>query len=415
LQDLGYRLIADLGAGLLGRRWKVQPIESAPDKSITSRIAEIVEVENPVVESLCDNLAMLVGVTEIAGIGNVIAAHWVDDKTFVALIDIDSSAHNIPAIINPDGFWDRAAFMFNAIKKLHAREVVHGAICRDIVYVEGDNFVLGDLWWAHDADGKPLHESFRGNYLESLPRDAWAFVAPEVLKGEQPSRQSDIYSLGALWFYLLCGQLPRVMPEKGNIAKVKKQLLEAPQPDLLNVHPEFDPEIAGLVREMMRPDPAERAKIFHVEAALLDKATVPVGREIVKRKPFELTSDLYVGISLVPPELTFTVLDVYFYADNIQVGIDQGGHDLWMTLEGIATIDGAIFFALSYAPDSWDRADADPVVAVQFDDKDCSMTTLTSDEFEKVRYQLHIAVQKRLGHNREYVESILGKLREWND
>jgi len=163
----------------------------------------------------------------------------------------------------------------------------------------------------------------------------------------------------------------------------------------------------------MHDNPDQKMDIFQLEATLLDNASVPDGRPVANREPFELTNELYIGISLIPPECPLHLLDMYALGGSIQIGIEHADHDLWMRLEGLVTHDDGTYIALGYAPDCSDRLENDPIVVLRLADK--LLMTLTAEEFESVRYELHISMQKRMGSNRDYVESILGRVRDWKD
>ncbi len=163
----------------------------------------------------------------------------------------------------------------------------------------------------------------------------------------------------------------------------------------------------------MHENPDHRMDILQLEATPLDKSSVPHGRPIANREPFELTNELYIGISLIPPECPLHLLDMYAVGGSIQIGIDHTDQDHWMRLEGLVTgVDGT-YIALAYAPDCSEKLENDLIVALRLADK--QLMTLTAEEFESVRYELHISVQKRMASDRDYVESILGTVRDWKD
>ena len=87
-------------------------------------------------------------------------------------------------------------------------------------------------------------------------KDVFVFSSPEVLSGEQAGCAGDIYSLGALAYYLLCGSAP--WPQAGNLFDLLEALKrgEPPVPEQeLQLLPE---SLRAVIRLSMSPDPAAR-------------------------------------------------------------------------------------------------------------------------------------------------------------
>ncbi|MCA9129639.1 MAG: protein kinase, partial [Planctomycetales bacterium] len=92
-----------------------------------------------------------------------------------------------------------------ALAELHARHVVHGRVLPDRVYYDGTQAVLAcDPLCLLTASADP---SAQGLLASDLGRFCYAqFIAPEYLApGQQASAASDVYSLGCLWWWMLCG------------------------------------------------------------------------------------------------------------------------------------------------------------------------------------------------------------------
>ena len=71
--------------------------------------------------------------------------------------------------------------------------------------------------------------------------------APEVIRGNDATVQSDLYSLGATLWYLLTGHSPFIADTAGEV--LEKHLNE-PLPDLSRLRPELP---QGAVRGLPRP------------------------------------------------------------------------------------------------------------------------------------------------------------------
>jgi len=96
---------------------------------------------------------------------------------------------------------DIAERLLRAVGLLHRRQILH----RDI---KPENLLLGE-------DGELRVLDFGLAYCPGLSEDAPAtlpgtpsFIAPEGFRGEPPSAQQDLYSLGVTLYYLLTGHFP---------------------------------------------------------------------------------------------------------------------------------------------------------------------------------------------------------------
>ena len=88
----------------------------------------------------------------------------------------------------------------------HALAAVHGAglVHRDVkaqnvLREEGGRIVLMDFGTGSNIRGTETADTFAGTPL---------YLAPELFRGEKPSAQSDIYSLGVLLYHLVSGDYP---------------------------------------------------------------------------------------------------------------------------------------------------------------------------------------------------------------
>ncbi len=85
--------------------------------------------------------------------------------------------------------------LLHSLNYAHEHGVIHG-------------FLHPGNIWLFPHDELKLW-GFRFARLEAGSSDAgWNFAAPEVRRGEEPSRRSDIWSVGALMHLLICGRLP---------------------------------------------------------------------------------------------------------------------------------------------------------------------------------------------------------------
>jgi serine/threonine protein kinase len=157
-----------------------------------------------------------------------------------------------------------------ALAFAHARGVVH----RD---VKPQNVLL-------DGDGRAKVTDF--GIARSLDLDAGVtqtgtvlgtsdYMAPEQAMGERASARSDVYSLGAVLFELLTGEV--LFPGETFMSVALKHASEPP-PSVLELRPDCPVRVAAAVDRCLAKDPEERFAsmgelVGELEACLLDLET----------------------------------------------------------------------------------------------------------------------------------------------
>ncbi|MCS7021248.1 MAG: serine/threonine protein kinase [Gemmataceae bacterium] len=163
------------------------------------------------------------------------------------------------------------------------------------------------------------------------------YVAPEQAEdAQQADIRSDIFSLGATFYYLLTGKVP--FPGRTLVEKVRKALSGPPSPR--TVRPEIPPAVDAVVRKMLAPDPRRRYQTPAELAAALDrilrgeKVQVDDTPEVFVRSPLLTEVSAHRGAVRA---LTFTPDG----KNLISVG-DDGVLTLWdpLTLTPQRTIQG---------------------------------------------------------------------------
>ena len=99
------------------------------------------------------------------------------------------------------------------------------------------------------------------------------FISPEILTGTPASAQSDIYSLGATIWYLLCGHPPF---EAGTANDLLQMHVHSPLPDLKGIRPEVPQGLADALATALAKRPADRFATMAQFAKVLRVHTIPV-------------------------------------------------------------------------------------------------------------------------------------------
>lgn len=176
----------------------------------------------------------------------------------------------------------------------HAGE--HGIVHRDI---KPENILLNrkgevkitdfGLARSADEDGQPMNLTQTG-MIVGTPH----YMSPEQVQGKKTDHRTDIYSFGAMCYYMLTGKPPY---QGTSIFELAKQHVEG-SPKLLNVvRPEVPAELMAVINKMMAKKVDERYQ---------------TGLEIVKdlQKLQQRLRDLKLGSgSNITPALSITAMD----------------------------------------------------------------------------------------------------------
>jgi len=95
------------------------------------------------------------------------------------------------------------------------------------------------------------------------------YLAPEIINGETLDGRADIYALGVLAFYLLTNSVPFTAP---NLKELFKMQLEQKPPDIREVCPGIDEELATLIDRSLSKEPDERISDWEQIHSLLKPA-----------------------------------------------------------------------------------------------------------------------------------------------
>ncbi|MCA9663437.1 MAG: protein kinase, partial [Myxococcales bacterium] len=189
-----------------------------------------------------------------------------DGLSYAALESLEGSS--LSALIAEEGPlpWARAAAIVRQVldvtAALHAKGRIHRTIHPDNIYILGD-----------DEDGEPrikltnvgltplaTHYRRVDGKLAVTPEGLLGsaeYMAPEVVSGNLPDAQSDVYAAGILLYELLAGRPPFLA--ESLMGLLKKHLYEEPVTLRATVHAAEIPDgIEGVILKALEKDPAKR-------------------------------------------------------------------------------------------------------------------------------------------------------------
>jgi hypothetical protein len=135
-----------------------------------------------------------------------------------------------------------------ALHYAHSRGVVHRDIKPSNILLTQDGDVrLVDFGIALVADSDiSLLEGVAGSP---------AYMSPEQVQGHPLDARSDLYSLGAVMYEMLCGQRPF---RAGALGKLLRQVVQSDPEPLREARPEIPEELDTIVMRALRKDPEQR-------------------------------------------------------------------------------------------------------------------------------------------------------------
>jgi WD40 repeat protein len=182
---------------------------------------------------------------------------------------------NVATSIDSRGAWELQAIarlldqIGSALTAAHRHGIVHQDLNpSNILLDEAHNAYLADFGIARDITLEGYEPLF------GVP----AYIAPERIRREPPSPQSDIYSLGIVLYELLTGNVPFNGPTPEILLS---QQLNDPLPSLHSVRPDLPPALDAIVLRASAKEPRERypdavslAADFHRALGLVDGASL---------------------------------------------------------------------------------------------------------------------------------------------
>jgi serine/threonine protein kinase len=165
----------------------------------------------------------------------------------------------------------------NGVYEAHLAGLTHRDLKPENVMVErlpaGDDFVhVLDFGIVHMEGEVSLTQGFIGTPL---------YASPEQALGEVVDHRSDIYSLGAIFFFMLSGRPPFV----GNyVMQVLRQHVEHPPPKLRALRPEANipVELEAMVLRMLAKHPSQRPQTLAEVIRELDALVIKLSNGVTE-------------------------------------------------------------------------------------------------------------------------------------
>ncbi len=147
-----------------------------------------------------------------------------------------------------------------ALAAIHLAGLIHRDVkARNVMREEGGRIVLMDLGAAIELPSGT--DAIRGE-ISGTP----LYMAPEVLRGEQATPVSDIYSLGVLLYYLVTGAYP---VEARSVGELREAHATGRHRRLRDARPDLPSDFIHAVESALDPDPSQRpVSAGSMEAAL---------------------------------------------------------------------------------------------------------------------------------------------------
>jgi serine/threonine-protein kinase len=194
-----------------------------------------------------------------------------------------------------------AAQIANALAAAHEKQLIHGNLCPQNVFINSDD------------DSQIAKVYGLGNDSVNVARNAdTRYLAPEQL-GDYPvtNERSDIYSLGVLLYEMLAGEPPFDAVTAAEVLAKQNE----PPPPLSAFRKELNPEIEPIILSAIATDPERRYQKMSAFAEDLDilasrvgastKAAAATATDTPKRNAWQTAFIVLAGITLLAGALIY--------------------------------------------------------------------------------------------------------------
>lgn len=156
-----------------------------------------------------------------------------------------------------------------ALQAMHKAGYVHADIKpNNIMLVEGEGVKLIDFG-----------QSCKSGTIKQRIQGTPDYIAPEQVKRQAITERTDIYNLGATFYWLLTGQhLPSLIPKKHKGASRDGDEMRTGDPPI-DVNPEISPALSSLVMDCVERNPFDRPANMELVMDRLEIAAAQVRRQ----------------------------------------------------------------------------------------------------------------------------------------
>ena len=170
---------------------------------------------------------------------------------------LSDALDNAGGRLSPETLVPMLAAVAGGLASLHARGVIHRDVKPHNILLCASGAKLADFGLARAQDMTRLTAPGTG-------AGTLAYLAPELLAGEEPGPAADVYALGVVAFQGLTGRLPR--PSTSMVDLVDARLV--PVQPVSAVAPDLGRAFDGVIAATLGTDPARRPPPMAVAAAL---------------------------------------------------------------------------------------------------------------------------------------------------
>jgi len=191
----------------------------------------------------------LVNIQEIAPAGDalILVMEWIDGQP------ISARVRSRP--LDRAEFFRVAYQIVDALKLLHAKNIVHGNIAGDSILVTaaGQAKLCGlNLSNFLTRQGQPSAFQQKGNDARAV-----SYMAPEQIANQPVTAQTDIFSLGLVLYEAATGRLAY---QGANAAEIARKVVEEQPPSPKSANPNIDNAVLGVMGRCLFKDPFRRHK-----------------------------------------------------------------------------------------------------------------------------------------------------------
>ncbi len=176
-----------------------------------------------------------------------------DGRPFIVFEYVDGV--NLKQVLERDGALPVATVLDLAVQVARALEAAHqrGVVHRD---VKPQNVLIGDEGPPKVTDfGIARARGVDGLTLTGTVMGTGDYMPPEQARGEPAGEAGDVYSLGAMLYELLTGEVPY---EGENPVAVAMRHVRDPVPSVAARRPDVPPRLDALVRRALAKEPEQR-------------------------------------------------------------------------------------------------------------------------------------------------------------